>query len=324
MQIQDVAVLEVRKIYSLNFVTQLIAPSFRWHTCFDNSDTLAEAMVHQYVSDCLGPLQTIKTLEVIVYSTIPNVGLFENLEKFSIQVKYSLPTPETLTNIAVEVVHNNPHLTAICLDAPKSSTIDLEKVFPIHKVPLGLRHLSLSVLHISGVCALAHLQSLHSLRLSDILIKDDIDAWTTLRSERMWMQKLQVSSADGSLMDYLSSFSTLRCLSIVFRRDRSDEEHMERFLYDVLPRHAASLDSLTLRARWACIWEANGARNLANLGRCRDLILELPLSSIKHNGGDTLVCNLQSLPRIITQLVSDRPPCWIIRTTFTIWSASHC
>lgn len=282
-------------------------------------------MVHQSVSDCLGPLQTIKTLEVIVHSIyhVPDFSLFENLEKFSIQIKFSLPTPETLTSIARQVVHNNPHLTAICLGAPQSSTIDLEKVFPRHEVPLGLGHLSLSVLHISGVYALAHLQSLHSLRLLDIAIRDDIDTWTTLQSERMWMQKLQVSSVDSSLMNYLSSFSTLRYLSIAFRRDRSDEEHMEKFLFDILPRHAGSLDSLTLRARWACIWGAHGVRNLADLGRCRELILELPLSSIRHDGVGTLVCNLKFPPQIIIQL-SDRPPCSSIRTTFTIWSASHC
>ncbi|KIK58167.1 hypothetical protein GYMLUDRAFT_246206 [Collybiopsis luxurians FD-317 M1] len=293
--------------------------SLKWHISFQSIRPL-ENMVNHCVVECLGPLQSLKALEIVASANLNSsyaasdlaLGGFRNLEEFSIRI--SSHSPSLLTDIVQEVISaNTSHLTTLGLVAEAPSSIDLEQVLPVSMPLLRLRHLSLKWYDISGMQSmLPHLQSLQSLKLLNNSPGSSADIWVTLLAAKLWIPNLEVSKVDSSLLEYLASFSTLEHILIDSDEDSTEsyEQHVQKLLADVLPKHSSS--SIILRhAQWAFLWPLVCGK-LVDLNRCTELTVDIPLSDIKYRGGDILASLLDytdELPRLqcLTLKISDIP-----------------
>jgi hypothetical protein len=185
------------------------------------------------------------------WAIVPYLGRFKRLQKLSIW-----GIGDGCDGLGAAIA-NNPGLLHLniggqFLDEGKDATL-LPEIFAF--VPLEqtmcLQRLELSWFQIQNWAPiLRHLQQLESLRLyghRQIYGTDSI--WMSLSESGVNLRHIDVDYVDGGLLNYLASFSGLKTLRITasyLPHDVVTGEHAFSFFTTILPRHAQSLESITI------------------------------------------------------------------------------
>ena len=168
-------------------------------------------------------------------------------------------------------------------------------------VCLKITHLNLSGLLVKfDVSALRHLRSLISLTIVDIFSPRDESTeyqgpefvaekiWSTLRSEKIHLQELVTDEAQPALVEYLTSFSGLRRLRLIWTSSYSavSNQLAIHFYEQGLENHISSLESLQVRSSYEGKWcFGNHCSNVIKKGT-RLTLLELSINSEDIRGAE--------------------------------------
>ena len=275
-------------------------PSTRWD--LDQSDPDWATLL---VLDALASLPILEDLHLGVLSPPDSPVQFQrmsNLKKLTLSSDSSDRVTITRT-VAGLIGCNQPDLMSLTIVDDgyhvDGYTPTLQDFFAetSSSVCLKITHLNLTGLLVKfDASALRHLRSLISLTIVDIFSTYDETAeyqgpeflaqkiWSTLRSEKIHLQELVTDNVQPALVGYLTSFSGLRRLRLIWTSSHlippwMSNQHAIHFYEQGLENHISFLESLQVHSSYEGKWcFGNHCSNVIKKGT-RLTLLELSIDS---------------------------------------------
>ncbi|EDR02835.1 uncharacterized protein LACBIDRAFT_295356 [Laccaria bicolor S238N-H82] len=263
------------------------------------------------VLDALASLPVLEDLHLNVWSPPDSPVPFQrlsNLKNFTLTSDFSNHVA-VISTVAGLIGRNQPELTSLTIvddgyHADGAPTLQDFLAETSSSVCLRITHLKLSgIIAKFDASALRHLRSLISLTIVDIFSPYDETTeyrgadflaqkiWSTLQSEKIYLQELVTDDAQPALVEYLTSFSGLRHLRLIstsshFTPPWVSNQLAIRYYEQGLENHISFLESLEVRSTYEGKWcFGNHCSNLIKKGT-RLTLLELSINSRDIPGGE--------------------------------------